>query len=337
MASDITITDNTLDVNPQPGGAAVSMYTDTYNGGAPSFSNIVITGNTFIRPGSAAIRLDSFHGGIIAGNCFEEMAAPPVELKRCSGIGEEDKRPNILWLVAEDMSPHFGCYGDQAIRMPNVDRLAARGVLFERAFVTAPICSPSRSALITGMYQTSIGARTIAVAGARQDSASLRGRTGAAALSAVGVLHVQRWLLAVPAKRKDRLQFRVRPAHLRRHRLVGAQDGATVFRADPTSRRQDPRPAGRTRQGATTTRRLYADQQLSLPPYYPRTPAMLDDWAATLDAVRITDKYVGEIVERLRTEGILEQTVVFFLSDHGVSHGVANSSSTTKGRTFPWW
>ncbi|MEI7903079.1 MAG: sulfatase-like hydrolase/transferase, partial [bacterium] len=67
-------------------------------------------------------------------------------------------RPNILWLVAEDMSPHFGCYGDKVIQTPNVDRLAAGGVLFESAFVTAPICSPSRSALITGMYQTSIGA-----------------------------------------------------------------------------------------------------------------------------------------------------------------------------------
>lgn len=68
-------------------------------------------------------------------------------------------KPNILWLIAEDMSPHFGCYGDQVIQTPNVDRLARNGVLFERAFVTGPICSPSRSALITGMYQTSIGAQ----------------------------------------------------------------------------------------------------------------------------------------------------------------------------------
>src|SRR5687767_1514362 len=68
-------------------------------------------------------------------------------------------RPNIVWIVVEDMSAHFSCYGEKTIRTPNVDRLAAEGVRFERAFVTGPICSISRSALITGMYQTSIGAQ----------------------------------------------------------------------------------------------------------------------------------------------------------------------------------
>ena len=51
-------------------------------------------------------------------------------------------RPNIVWLIAEDMSPHFGCYGERTIATPNVDKLAANGLLFERAFVTGPICSP---------------------------------------------------------------------------------------------------------------------------------------------------------------------------------------------------
>jgi hypothetical protein len=90
VAHDITIADNTFtDVNPQPGGAAVSMHTHTYDGGAPPFSNIVITGNTFIRPGGAAIALDSFSGGAIVSNRFEQTASPPVVLKRCSGIREE--------------------------------------------------------------------------------------------------------------------------------------------------------------------------------------------------------------------------------------------------------
>jgi len=69
------------------------------------------------------------------------------------------ERPNILWIVTEDMSPHFGCYGETSIKTPNVDRLAAEGTRFANAHVTAPICSISRSALITGMYQTSIGAQ----------------------------------------------------------------------------------------------------------------------------------------------------------------------------------
>jgi hypothetical protein len=91
VACDITIAGNAfVDVNPQPRGAAISMHTHTYNGGSPAFSNIVITGNTFVRPGSAAVRLDSFHGGLISSNRFEQTSLPPVELKRCADVHEEN-------------------------------------------------------------------------------------------------------------------------------------------------------------------------------------------------------------------------------------------------------
>ena len=69
-----------------------------------------------------------------------------------------DRRPNIVWIVVEDMSTPFGCYGETQIATPHVDRLASRGVKFTRAFVTAPVCSAARSALVTGMVQTTIGA-----------------------------------------------------------------------------------------------------------------------------------------------------------------------------------
>ena len=69
-----------------------------------------------------------------------------------------DRRPNIVWIIPDDMSANFSCYGENSIETPNVDRLAAEGVQFNNAFVTAPVCSTCRSALITGMYQTSIGA-----------------------------------------------------------------------------------------------------------------------------------------------------------------------------------
>ncbi|MFM7844688.1 MAG: sulfatase-like hydrolase/transferase, partial [Planctomycetota bacterium] len=68
------------------------------------------------------------------------------------------QRPNILWLIVEDMSPNFSCYGNRDIQTPAIDQLATSGVRFTRAFTTAPICSTARSALITGMYQTTIGA-----------------------------------------------------------------------------------------------------------------------------------------------------------------------------------
>lgn len=68
------------------------------------------------------------------------------------------ERPNIVWIFVDDMSPNFSCYGETTISTPNVDRLAREGTRFTHAYVTAPVCSPCRSALITGMYQTSFGA-----------------------------------------------------------------------------------------------------------------------------------------------------------------------------------
>ena len=89
-------------------------------------------------------------------HCFSkagESDAPIVSVER------QNDRPNIVWILVEDMSANFSCYGESVISTPNVDWLASTGTRFDKAFVTAPICSISRSALITGRYQTSIGAQ----------------------------------------------------------------------------------------------------------------------------------------------------------------------------------
>src|SRR5262245_32200371 len=66
-------------------------------------------------------------------------------------------RPNILWISAEDLSPDLGSYGDAYARTPNLDKLASQGARYANAFSSAPVCAPSRSAIITGMYPTTIG------------------------------------------------------------------------------------------------------------------------------------------------------------------------------------
>jgi N-sulfoglucosamine sulfohydrolase len=68
-------------------------------------------------------------------------------------------RPNIVWISNEDMSPHLGAYGDALARTPVLDRFARESTRFTRAFTTAPVCAPSRAAIITGMYPTAIGAQ----------------------------------------------------------------------------------------------------------------------------------------------------------------------------------
>src|SRR6478736_2567738 len=91
---------------------------------------------------------------LLAGALFFVLAAPALAANDDSPA----TRPNILWLIAEDFGPQLGCYGTQQVWSPNLDRLAAEGVRYTRAYTTAPVCSPSRSAFMTGMYQTTIGA-----------------------------------------------------------------------------------------------------------------------------------------------------------------------------------
>ena len=68
------------------------------------------------------------------------------------------KPVNIVWIVIEDASPHIGCYGETAIKTPNMDQMARDGIRYRHAFVTSPVCSPSRSAMVSGMYQMTLGA-----------------------------------------------------------------------------------------------------------------------------------------------------------------------------------
>ena len=83
---------------------------------------------------------------------------PPAPRQGAPAVARAAVRPNVLWISNEDMSPHLGVYGDTLARTPTLDRLAAQSVRFTSAFTTAPVCAPSRAAIITGMYQAAIGA-----------------------------------------------------------------------------------------------------------------------------------------------------------------------------------
>ena len=75
----------------------------------------------------------------------------------CQLEPEEKTKPNILWIFLEDTSPLISCYGTSLISTPNINNLAENGMLFENAIMPAPVCSASRSSIITGMMSTSLG------------------------------------------------------------------------------------------------------------------------------------------------------------------------------------
>ena len=236
------------------------------------------------------------------------------------------RKPNILWLIAEDMSPHFGCYGEKTIQTPNVDKLAAGGVLFERAFVTGPICSASRSAWITGMYQTGIGAHH------HRSGVQLVPRL----FQQAGYHTSNSGYFPVTKKGKTDYNFEFDPGIYDGTDWKTRKAGQPFFAQIQLFGGKIRDVAKQLAEAREQLGSVTPTDQLPLPPYYPRTPAILDDWAATLDAVRLTDKYVGEIVERLRTEGILDQTIIFFISDHGVSHGRGKQFLYDEGTHIPF-
>ncbi len=256
--------------------------------------------------------LEMFNRREFLSGCGLGMAA--LGLARQAKIyAKKENKPNVVWIVVEDMSCHFGCYGETSIKTPNVDRLAAEGVKFEKAFVTAPVCSPCRSALITGMYQTSIGVH--------------QHRSG----RGTEKIHLPSQIRLVPALFQEAGYYTCNGFIDDRRKRPGKTDynfeyNRTVYDGTDWADRKPGQPffaqvqlvggKGRTKK----TPKPIDPAKVKLPPYYPDDPVIRDDWAQYLNAVMNTDIQVGQIVQRLKSEGIYDNTYIFFLTDHGISH-----------------
>ncbi len=262
------------------------------------------------------------------------------------GAAAPRPRPNILWFVVDDMSADFACYGQSLVATPHVDRLAAEGTRFRHAFVTAPVCSPCRSALVTGMYQTTIGAHHH-----RSGRGVLRIDLPAAVRPLPAILHDAGYWTAIgeglggdtPAARrlgKTDYNFRWDESIYDASDWGGRAAGQPFFM-------QVTLPGGKLRgQGGEATTKLAARARerfgsavdpaaVTLPPYYPRDPVLLADQAAYLDAVRFTDDHVGQVLARLGREGLLESTLVVFMTDHGISHARGKQFLYDEGTHVP--
>jgi arylsulfatase A-like enzyme len=251
-------------------------------------------------------------------------------------VQEPDLRPNILWFIVDDMSANFSCYGEKTISTPHVDRMAAEGTRFSRAFITAPVCSPCRSALITGMYQTSIGAHQH-----RSGRGELKIRLPEGVEPAPVLFRRAGYWTAIggwPAKGpqgKTDYNFEWPKEMYDGVDWAGRKAGQPFFM-------QVQVPGGKLRHGkgwGERARQLLGSnvkaEEVVLPPYYPRDPVLLADWAEYLDACRATDLQVGQVLERLKAEGILDKTVVFFMTDHGISHARGKQFLYDEGMHVP--
>jgi len=223
-------------------------------------------------------------------------------------------RPNILWLIAEDFGQHLGCYGTRQVWTPNLDRLAATGVRYDRFFCTAPVCSASRSAFMTGMYQTTIGAQNHR--SHRDDGYTLP----------PGVRVLTDWL-------RDAGYF---TANIRklfpsvRFRGVGKTDwnftySGQAFDGDKWADLKTHQPFYAQINFQETHRAFHAPKRadpakVEIPPYEPDHPVTRADWAAYLDAATELDRKIGLILKQLEAEGLADNTVILFFGDNGQAH-----------------
>ncbi len=276
----------------------------------------------------------------------------------------ETPRPNILWFVVDDMSAHFSCYGETLIETPSVDRLAAEGTKFTRAYVTAPVCSACRSALITGMYQTTIGAHhhrsgrgeiKIHLPEGVEPVPAIFQRDGY--FTCIGSGLIDRDYRGLPfgagkgGKKKDGL---IPGGRLGKTDYNFEWDAAIYDSHDWAERGEKPffmqvqLHGGKLREGTEEARLTFRERviaelggatdpdKVTLPPYYPRDPVLLADWALYLDSVRLTDLHVGRVLERLESEGLLENTFIVFMTDHGISHARGKQFLTDEGTHIPF-
>lgn len=229
------------------------------------------------------------------------------------------KQPNILWILAEDISPQLACYGEPLVQTPHLDRLAAEGTRFTRAYTTAPVCSASRSALITGQYQISFGAHNHRTYDKKPLRAPVRLVTDR--LREAGYFTV---LSARSANKKENRE----PGSKGSGKTDFNFEAKKPFDGFDWSQRPQGRPffaqlsIQESHKGygwplaRKVTQRIDA-AKLKLPLYYPDHAVARDEYANYLEAIQLADRYVGEVLARLEQEGLAENTLVFFLGDNG--------------------
>lgn len=241
------------------------------------------------------------------------------------------EKPNIVWILVDDMSPNFSCYGETTNRTPHVDALAAQGTRFSRAFVTAPICSISRSALLTGCYQTSIGGQNHRSGSEKFPITLPVGMKTVPQLLKEAGYHTcnipfdafVRSNGPVSIAKTDYNFAWDRPANYDRTHWADRKTGQPFFAQVQLQggkhRGQKPGPVW-PKKAEAALGSLTSTNAVQLPPYLPEDETIRADWAQYLDTVRYTDWEVGRIVQRLKDAGVLDRTVIIFWTDHGISH-----------------
>jgi uncharacterized sulfatase len=223
--------------------------------------------------------------------------------------------PNILWISAEDLSPDLRCYGDNYSITPKLDRFAAQGARFTRAFSTAPVCSPSRCSIITGMYASSVGGHH------HRSKIDLPPNVKCFTeyLRAAGYFCTNNaktdYNFPPPPTAWDQ---NGRTAHWR-NRPDKSKPFFAVFNLNVTheSHAMALEGDGDREIAQLSPQERHDPAKAKLPAYYPDTTIVRANWARYYDLITVMDKQVQALLDQLEKDGLVDNTIVFFWGDHG--------------------
>ena len=240
---------------------------------------------------------------VAASLLIGSVSLPPTLLAASST--HAGSRPNILWIMIEDWGPDLSCYGTKGIHTPHVDKLAEEGIRYEFAFTTSPVCSTSRSAMMTGFHQNHIGAHQHRTHNKQPLPHGIR---------PIPQLLAEAGYFTCLMSRKTDCNF---SEASRKELFMGSdwkeRDPKQPFFARITF-------PGTHRSWKRDPQRPIDIKDVEIPPYYPDTPFVRRDWANGLEQMQLVDRQVGALLKRLEDEGLSENTLVFFLGDHGRCH-----------------
>ncbi len=243
-----------------------------------------------------------------------------------SAAAGEGKRPNILWIVGENLDLDLGCYGQKNVHTPNLDGLAADGVRYMNVFSTSPVCAPSRSALMTGMYQTSTDTHPMRShrdddfrlpPGVRplthrlQDAGYLT-----ANIKRIGDREVGTGKLDLNFVNEGPIYQSDDWSALKQHQPFFAQINMPEAEYDIYDRQTWKQPRARW-VGEEWHPQIATPEGVTPPPYYPNHEITRQEWARYLNSVSGMDVRIGWILEKLEADGLADDTVILFFADNG--------------------
>ncbi|MFC2148848.1 sulfatase [Bacteroidota bacterium] len=235
---------------------------------------------------------------------------------------EAQIKPNIIWLVAEDQSPDFfPMYGDSTIALPNIESLSSDGVVFTNAYTPVPVCAPTRSAIITGMYPTTLGTHNMRTYNAysKENQPSI-GIPSYSPLVPDGVKMFTEYLRKegyyCTNNAKEDYNFKApesgwdessSTAHWR-NRPKGAPF-FSVFNFNVCHE------SGIWKQGEEEL--FVSPDSITVPPYFPDNDVIRHDLAVNYSNLKRLDEQLGAIINQLKEDGLYENSIIFFYGDHG--------------------